>query len=301
MIDRLLSKKFGVFTHFLQRFGSFEDWNQTVDHFDVSALAASLKEVGAGWHFLTLMQGTKHHCAPNATFDRIAGTAPGEACSLRDLPAELLKAYEDGGPALCLYFTGDGPFRDPVVGPRMGYAEPRDVPVSDAFVQNWTSVLAEFSQRYKNKIPLWWIDGCYTKRHCFYKPEQLVPYAEAIHSGNPNAIFALNNGVQDTLQLDHPIATMTAGEFNSFEFEFLPQERYMDGAQTHILAPIGMNPNPYDRWCKPGIQHTKEHMAEFVRRANEVGCLVTIDVGIDAQGHVDPVQLELLQYVHDHT
>lgn len=296
----MINKPFGVFTHFIQRFHNIDDWNRAVNEFDVPALASSLEEVGAGWHFLTLMQGTKHLCAPNATFDRIAGTQPGDACSLRDLPADLLKAYQGKEIDLCLYFTADGPFRDAVVGPRMGYAEPRDVPVTEEFVGNWSAVLKEYALRYGERIPLWWIDGCYDRRHCFYTPETLRPYAEAVRAGNPNALYAFNNGVNDTLQVDYPNETMTAGEFNSFEFDFLPQSRLINGIQTHILAPIGMNENPYDRWCKPGTQHTKEHMAEFVRRANAVGCLVSIDVGIDPQGHIDPAQLELLKYVSDH-
>lgn len=298
--DLLLKKKYGVFTHFIQRFHRIEDWNRAVNEFDVPALAKSLQEVGAGWHFLTLMQGTRHLCAPNAAYDRIAGTAPGEACATRDLPAALIQAYKDQGIALCLYFTGDGPFRDPIVGPRMGYAEPRDLPVTDEFIKNWTDVLKEYSLRYGESIPLWWIDGCYTKKHCFYTPETLQPYVHAIKAGNPQALYAFNNGVYPALRKDHPCETMTAGEFNSFELEYLPQSRYIDGAQAHILAPLGMDPNPYDRWCKPGVQHTKEHMAEFIRRANEAGCLVTIDIGIDPRGHIDPTQLELLQYLHDH-
>lgn len=301
MIDKLLKKKFGVFTHFIYRGHNISDWNRAVEEFDVPSLADSLKQAGAGWHFLTLMQGTKHLCAPNATYDSLAGTQPGEACSLRDLPADLLKAYEGTDIALGLYYTADGPFRDPVIGPRIGYAEPRDTPVTPQFTENWTAVLREYSLRYKDAIPLWWIDGCYSKRHCFYTAETLLPYADAVKAGNPRALYAMNNGVNDRLQADYPCETMTAGEFNSFEFEFLPKERYTNGIQTHILAPIGMNSNPYDRWCKPGVQHTKEHMAEFVRRANQAGCLVTIDVGIDAQGHICPEQLDVLKYIRDHT
>lgn len=96
---------------------------------------------------------------------------------------------------------------------------------------------------------------------------------------------------------------MTSGEFNAFETAYLPADRYVDGVQAHILAPLGLNPNGYDQkggWCKPGLSTTKEHMTNFVRRANRVGCLVTVDVGIDERGHIDPEQLELLKYVQEH-
>ena len=89
--DRLLQKKFGVFMHFL-RHNEPEGWNQTVANFDVPQLARDLSDAGAGWFFITLMQGRQFMCAPNATFDRIGGTLPGEACSTRDLPKDLIAA-----------------------------------------------------------------------------------------------------------------------------------------------------------------------------------------------------------------
>ncbi len=45
--------------------------------------------MNAGYYFITLMQGSKHMLAPNKTYDSIAGTKPGEACAVRDLPMEL--------------------------------------------------------------------------------------------------------------------------------------------------------------------------------------------------------------------
>ena len=41
-------------------------------------------------------------------------------------------------------------------------------------------------------------------------------------------------------------------------------------------------------------------MADYVKRANELGCLVTIDIGIDQFGHIDSQQLEALAYINEH-
>ena len=74
--DRLHAKrKFGIFTHFLAH-NEPGGWDETVNNFDVPALAKNLSDIGAGWYFITLMQGRRYMCAPNAAFDAIAGTRP---------------------------------------------------------------------------------------------------------------------------------------------------------------------------------------------------------------------------------
>ena len=77
--DRLLAKrKFGIFTHFLAH-NEPGGWDKTVNNFDVPTLATTLSDIGAGWYFITLMQGRRYMCAPNAAFDAIAVTiTPGK-------------------------------------------------------------------------------------------------------------------------------------------------------------------------------------------------------------------------------
>ena len=292
--DRLLAKrKFGIFTHFLAH-NEPGGWDETVNNFDVPALAKNLSDIGAGWYFITLMQGRRYMCAPNAAFDAIAGTRPGEACATRDLPADIIAALKPRGIDFCLYFTGDGPYKDSPEGDRFGFTEPRERGVNAAFVQKWTSVLREYALRYGSDVSAWWIDGMY-KDYLKYTDELAAYYTAACAAGNPDALVALNDGVADGLVHSFPSETMTTGEFNSFCH--IPATRFIDGAQAHILAPLGYHEDEWNRWCKPGCQHTKEYMADYIRRCNDIGCLVTIDVGIDARGHIDPAQLELLAWV----
>ncbi len=300
--DKMLNKKFGVFTHYLahnvsQRTGRpISDWNEIVNSFDVDALANSLKQVHAGWYFITLMQGTKYMCSPNKTFDEIAGTNPGEACCVRDLPAEIITAIKPHNIDMCLYYTGDGPYKNVSEGKKFGFVEPRSNGVTCAFVEKWAGVLREYSTRYGEDIKAWWIDGCY-KDFLKYDDELLQLYKNACREGNPNSLVAFNNGVFDKVTNDFTVSDMTAGEFN--HFNVLPDGRYVDGAQAHILAPLGesYDGEEWSHWCQPGAQHSKEYMLDFVRQANECGCLVTIDVCIDPKGHIDPYQLEVLQYI----
>lgn len=122
-IDRMAERKWGVFTHYLygvqnnpespMNQGAGEtDWNTCVDELNVDRIAKTLAEVGAGYYFFTLMQGRKYMAAPNTTFDEIAQTKPGEACSLRDLPADIHRALTPYQIDFYLYYTGDGPYKD---------------------------------------------------------------------------------------------------------------------------------------------------------------------------------------------
>ena len=100
--DAFLARRFGVFNHYL--YGNPSDraedlfsraplnWNESVDSVDVKDLARRLHETGAGYYFITLMQGSRFMLGPNAAYDEIAGTQPGTACSRRDLVAELIDA-----------------------------------------------------------------------------------------------------------------------------------------------------------------------------------------------------------------
>ena len=134
--DRLLEKKWGVFAHYLDGIQNAPgnplnqgagrtSWNDCVRAFDVGKLADSLVRAGAGYFFITLVQGNETMIAPNRRFDEIAGTRPGKACAERDLVEEIHGALAPRGIGLCLYFTGDGPYKHPEIGRRFGFVEPR--------------------------------------------------------------------------------------------------------------------------------------------------------------------------------
>ncbi len=64
---RMQSRRFGVFNHFLYGNPGSEmptgadltDWNARVELFDVERVAKEMHEIGAGYYFITLMQGRK--------------------------------------------------------------------------------------------------------------------------------------------------------------------------------------------------------------------------------------------------
>jgi hypothetical protein len=307
--DRLHDRKWGVFVHYLhmvqnnpateqnQNAGE-TDWSACVEELNVEAVAETLAEVGAGYSFFTLMQGRKYMAAPNATFDRITGCAPGEACSRRDVPLDLHKALSRHDIDLYLYFTGDGPYKDEPEGKAFGFTEPREAGVTLPFVRKWAAVIEEYAVRYGDKVHGWWIDGCY--QYFKYTDDLLQHYVAACKKGNPNAVVALNNGVKEQVTVDFANEDFTCGEFN--DFTAVPQSRFLDGVQTHILAPLGIAPTDaaWSGWCKPGCKQSPEYMLDYVRRVNDAGGVVTIDVAFYRDGSFDPAQVEVLKYLGDH-
>jgi len=300
-----IQKRFGVFTHFLYgNPGSTPvtgidpyDWNARCNAFDTERLAHDLHEVGADYYFITLMQGRKYMIAPNATFDRIGGTKPGEACATRDLVLDLYDSLSKYGIDLCLYFTGDGPYKDVEQGKRFGFIEPRKN-ISMSFCQKWAEVLEEYAVRYGDKVKAWWIDGCYT--YFGYTEEMLTCYYNAVKKGNPNALVTMNNGVKEDYYRYYFKEDFTSGEFN--DFTVIPKSSDIDGSLPHILAPLGCpeNPNnPWGGWCRPGVKRDGAYMRDFVSKVNAAGGIVTIDIKINYDSTLLPEQLEVLRQIKD--
>lgn len=294
---RLHDAKWGVFNHFLGGgCKTAEEWNRKVEAFDVEKLADQLDACGARFYFFTIMQGGKFMCAPNATYDRIAGTQPGEACSRRDLPADLAAALEKRGIDLYLYFTGDGPYKDDVIGGRFGFTEPRGKGVTRPFVEKWASVLEEYAVRYGERVKGWWIDGCY-KDYFKYTDDLLKPYADAVRKGNPDALVAMNNGVKPYYEKYYSKEDFVCGEFN--DFFVIPRTRFIDGAQAFLLAPLGVSTNgkEWGAWGKGGCKRDAAYMADFVSLVNRAGGVVAIDVKVHNDGSFEPDQLEVLKAI----
>ena len=301
LTDRLLARRWGVFNHFLYGNPGSEmpqgkdiaDWNEQVESFDVERVARDLHEIGAGWYFITVMQGRKYMIAPNATFDRIAGTKPGEACAGRDLIADLAEALSQYDIDLYLYYTGDGPYKDVEIGRKFGFAEPRGHVTMD-FVRNWAAVLEEYAIRYGDKVKGWWLDGMYGD-FFHYTNELMEPYYRAIKKGNPNALTAFNNGVFKKCLKWYEHEEMTGGEFN--DFVYVPEKRFVDGAQAFILAPLGISADgsEWGRWRRPGCSVTHAYMKDYVERVNKAGGVVTVDIYVGPDGSWDPAQKELLK------
>ena len=308
-IDRLYEKKWGIFHHYLQcvnnekdlrSYGRHTSWNECVHEFDVKKLARQLHDIGVGYYFITLMQGTKYMLAPNATYDKIAGTKPGEVCSTRDLPMELAEELAKYDIDLYLYYTGDGPYTDPEIGPKFNYTTDREGNMNDEFVEKWASVLEEYAVRYGDNVKGWWIDGCYDWMG--YTNERLLKYKKAVEKGNPDAIVAFNNASADTLggfNYCWEVDDFTSGE--AVELQYEPKERFINRKyQAHVFDGIGANQHPYGRWGNPmTCMYSPEYIYEYVKTVTNKGGGVTLDTAVYRDGWLDPVQYDVLKQAGD--
>jgi hypothetical protein len=284
---------YGVFVHYLaglqnnreqvHSLGRGTPWDECVREFDTERFADTMAEVGAGYVIFTVMQIGRELIAPSATFDRITGYRPGEACATRDLIEDLYRSLSRRSLPLMLYYTGDGPRGDPKAGPAFGWQSP----VTTEFVQKWGSVAQEYGERYGDKVAGWWVDGCYP--WIGYDDEKLAAFAKALRAGNPNRIVAFNRGVDPKVLSYTPHEDYTCGEQNRF-FD-MPVSRFLDGEQWHILSYLGTG------WGHPGSQYSKRELAEYVFDVNQRGGVVSVDVLLFRDGSLDRSQVELLKAV----
>ena len=306
-LDWFRDRKWGVFFHYLDtvqndpgfspgnslNMGAGETpWDDCVNALDVEKLAGQLARTNAGYLIFSVMQCTRHMCAPNAAYDRITGYRPGEACSRRDLIADLIAALDRYCIPLFLYYTGDGPLQDRQAGQAMGFTGD-GAHVTGEFVGRWAEVAAEYSLRYGKSVKGWWVDGCY--RNLGYTDELHGVLSEGLRAGNPDALLAFNGGVMNRVVSYSSRDDYTCGEMN--RLEGLPESRFLNGAQWHILAPLGAVPEgmaPYDAWARPGCQYTADYLRQYLANVNERGGVVSMDAALFRDGSMDEGQLELL-------
>jgi hypothetical protein len=284
---------YGVFVHYLDglqnnrdqihSLGKQTSWDECVREFDTERFAQTMAEAGAGYVIFTIMQISRHLIAPNATYDRITGYQPGEACATRDLIADLYRSLSARHIPLMLYYTGDGPRGDAKAGPAFGWREP----VTVDFVTKWASVAQEYGERYGDKVAGYWVDGCYP--WIGYDEAKLAILAKGLRAGNPNRIIAFNRGVDPKVLSYSAHEDFTCGEQNRF-FD-MPVERFLNGEQWHLLSYLG------DGWAHPGSQYTKADLAEYVFDVHQRGGVVSIDALLYRDGSLDRSQVEMLKAV----
>jgi len=285
---------YGVFVHYLAHLqndaahlhslGKETDWDACVRAFDTEKFADAVAESGAGYAIFTVMQISRFMIAPNATFDRITGYQPGEACATRDLIEELCQSLSKRNIKLMLYWTGDGPRTDEKAGPAYGCGNP----VSTEFVQKWADTFREYGERYGDKVAGIWCDGCYS--FIGYDEEKLGILAQGLRAGSDKRIIALNPGVDPKVRAYAPYEDYTCGEQNVF-YE-VPAERFLDGEQWHILSFLSKT-----WWGEPGVGYGKSQFSEYVWNVHQRGGVVSVDIMVYRDGGLERSQVELLKAV----
>ncbi|MBN2310349.1 MAG: alpha-L-fucosidase [Candidatus Hydrogenedentes bacterium] len=267
--------KYGVFVHFL---GGGDGWNEQVERFDADAFAQQMKEAGAAYVIFTLGQNSGYYCSPNATYSNYCGYEPGDRCSNRDLPKDLIEALGKHGIRLMLYLPSRAPQADKNAMERLNDVHERQ-PAPQEFTKRWSEVICEWALRYGKNVHGWWFDGSYNTAGWddLDEPYNWATWAAACRAGNPDSILAFNPGTN----LEKAFSRLTgeqdytAGEQNSFTV--LPEQYPApEGMTWHILAHLGTS------WARSdGPQHSDQAMIDYIRTVNAQGGVVSIDVHVE--------------------
>ena len=272
--------KYGVFVHFL---GGGDGWNAQVDSFDADAFARQMKEAGAAYVIFTLGQNSGYYCAPNAAYSDYCGYKPGDRCSNRDLPMDLIEALGKYDIRLMLYLPSRSPQRDENAMAALGDVNEQQ-PAPQVFTERWSAIIREWSLRYGKDVHGWWFDGSYNTAGWddLTQPNNWSTWAAACRAGNPDSILAFNPGTNLGKAFSRLTAEQdyTAGEQNSFTV--LPaQYPAPEGMTWQILAHLGTS------WAKAdGPQHSDAEMIEYIRTVNAAGGVVSMDVHVENDGTV---------------
>jgi hypothetical protein len=237
--------------------------------FDTGYLAKQLEEAGGGYFVITLGQNSGYMIAPNATYDRYTGYAPGERCSTRDLPLDLDAALRPKGIKLMLYLPCQAPNRDVRAQKTFGLREgPQDQPITIESARKWAEVIQEWSDRYGERVAGWWFDGGY--KWVGFNEEIAKIYSTAVKHGNPNAIVTFNPGVS----LVHwtNAEDYTAGELNE-PLKILPLSRWIGGSQWHALTYLGSN------WGQRDARYSAQQWVDWVTAVSAKEGAVTLETG----------------------
>ena len=274
--DWFSAAKVGVFIHFLP--GDAKALAQVKD-FDVEALADQLEAAGARYLVLTLGQNSGFMNAPNPTYARMTGYAPGERCSTRDLPLDLYRVLAPRGIKLMLYLPCQAPNRDVRAQKAFGLAQgPKDQPIDMAFAEKWAKVIADWSTRYGDKVAGWWFDGGY--KWVGFNNEIAEVYAHAVKQGNPKAIVTFNPGV--SLVRWTEAEDYTAGELTK-PFDTVPTDRWVEGSQWHALTYLGA------RWGARDTRFPADQWANWVSQVVAKGGVVSLDMGPNWDPDAGPI------------
>jgi len=242
---------------------------EQVRAFDVQALAAQLETIGARYFVITLGQNSGFFNSPNATYDRITGYAPGEHCSTRDLPLDLVRALEPKGIKLLLYLPCQTPNADAHAQKAFGiHQRAGDQPIDLEFARQWAQVIQEWSDRYGENVAGWWFDGGYA--HVGFREAIARMYADAAKHGNSRAIVTFNPGVQLIRWTN--AEDYTAGELNE-PFQFVPTSRWVEGSQWHALTFLGSS------WAQRDTRYPTKQWVAWVRKVVAGQGVVTLDMG----------------------
>jgi hypothetical protein len=290
---------FGIMVHYLSSNivhdkGS-EEWNDAVDSFDTDDFALKASEAGAGFVMFTLGQNSGYYCSPNAAFDSIVGTSPGDLCSRRDLPTDLIKSLKKFNIPLILYLPSNPPISNKLVSEKFRYTYGKDSATSQYNQFLLENVIREWSLRYGTGVKGWWFDGLYSwnnirsTRMDMSLKHNISTHTLAAKAGNKNSIVTYNYGF-GKIQVNTPYCDYSSGEKMTID-EF-PSSRWVEpGVQWFLFTYLG------EKWGGHGSQFKTEDLVEKAKRIVENEGVLCLEVVVTPKGEILPHHLEQIKAV----
>lgn len=297
----------GISSHWTPRTvnldGTRPSWDEAVEHFDVETYADALASAGARHCILTLAHALQQLPFPLAELDRIL---PGRTAR-RDLLGDLIPALASRGIRFVAYYNhscnGED---DPPWKAACGYAGGAANGGLDRFADNILSIVSAISSRYGDGISAWWFDSAYS-----VDPRGPVdtiscdigdwrfPWrdlAAAARCGNRRAAIAINAGVGSRFAYSEDF-DWYAGESVRLDEPFTPDA--LPGKQDHrwicLDSPAWVltQRKAKEGFVKP--RFTDGEVADYIREHATAGRMVTFNLLIDADGHINPAALGQLR------
>ncbi|MBK8884499.1 MAG: alpha-L-fucosidase [Bacteroidales bacterium] len=290
---------FGIMFHYLSSNivpdGTAKEWNDAVDSFDAENFAQKANEAGAGFVMVTLGQNSGYYCSPNAAFDSVVGVKPGELCSFRDLPGDLIKALGKYNIPVILYLPSNPPVNNRLVSEKFRYPLGKDSATSQYNQPILESMIREWSLRYGTGAKGWWFDGLYewnairSTRMDMSLNHNISTHTLAAKAGNHHSIVTYNYGF-GKIHVNTPYCDYSSGEKQTIDE--IPSSRWVeDGVQWFLFTYLG------EQWGGKGQQFKTADLTMKAKQIVDNGGVLCLDVVVDAKGNILPHQFEQIKEV----
>jgi hypothetical protein len=290
---------FGIMVHFLKPAivpeGDAKDWNEAVNSFNVEHFAGQANEAGVGFVMFTLGQNSGFYCSPNAVLDKKLGIKPGDLCSVRDLPMDLMHALKKYKISLILYLPSNPPINNKLVSEKFDYTFKKDSATSQYNQPILEDMIREWSLRYGTGIKGWWFDGLYSwnnirsTRMDMSLNHNISSHTLAAKAGNKNSIVTYNYGFGE-IQVNTPYCDYSSGEKRTIDE--IPSNRWVkDGVQWFLFTYLG------EKWGGKGRQFETEVLVEKAKKIVANQGVLCLEVVTNSEGYILPHHLEQIKEV----
>ncbi len=289
---------FGIMVHYLKPAivpdGGTTEWNEAVNSFDVTHFANQVNESGAGFVMFTLGQNSGYYCSPNSVYDQIMDIEPGELCSHRDLPKDLIAELNKYHIPLILYLPSNPPVSNERVSEKFKYPH-KDTATSQFNQPILENMIREWSLRYGPDLKGWWFDGLYAWNHIrdtrmdMSLKHNISTHTLAAKAGNKHRIITYNSGF-GKIQFNTPYCDYSSGEKRTID-EFPSKRWVVDGVQWFLFTYLG------EKWGGKGQQFETSDLVEKAAKIVQNDGVLCLEVVVDAKGEILPHHWEQIKEV----